>query len=322
MIDFYYQLRQNMIETMQTSLKQIRQILGLGVQEFGDLIGLTRQTINNLETQKSKMNSIQYIAICAVIDKYVEDNPNLLPIISSILCSNENSPNIFKITENNTLLKKWFNCFPSETKISNTLFDNKFIITSEDFDNIAKNYRIFLDQSVLLKYEFFNAIQSLALSLKNNSNKFIIPLKVIETIQNQIINSNQSNRYLAQNAMNFLVMLQNENLLDIRGEKTDIDILSTFMSVFAKFKYTNRLAIITCNYNLAKQINLLNNDIIGGYNILILKYSDDKGIQKWPQEALSTKENNQTMLTHINDKDTLTIENNYSEKINGWERID
>ena len=44
---------------MQVSLKQIRQVLGFGVQEFGDLIGLTRQTINNLETQKNKMSSIQ-----------------------------------------------------------------------------------------------------------------------------------------------------------------------------------------------------------------------------------------------------------------------
>ncbi len=322
MIDFYYQLRQNMIKVMQISLKQIRQILGLGVQEFGDLIGLTRQTINNLETQKSKMNSIQYIAICAVIDKYVEDNPNLLPIISSILCSNENLPKIFKITENNTLLKKWFNCFPSEAKISNTLFDNKFIITNEDFDNIAKNYRIFLDQSVLLKYEFFNTIQPLALSLKNNSNKFIIPLKVIETIQNQIINSDQSNRYLAQNAMNFLIMLQNENLLDIRGEKTDVNIISVFMSVFAKFKYTNRLAIITCDFNLAKQINLLNNDTIGGYNILILKYSNDKGIQKWTHEDFSYEENKPSILIDIHDNDTLSIEKNHSEKIHGWESID
>jgi len=65
MIDFYYQLRQRMVDAMQASLKQIRQVLGFGVQEFGDLIGLTRQTINNLETQKNKMSSIQYIAVCA-----------------------------------------------------------------------------------------------------------------------------------------------------------------------------------------------------------------------------------------------------------------
>ena len=51
-IDFYFRLRQSMVETMQTSLKQIRLVLGFGVQEFGDLVGLTRQTINNLESKK------------------------------------------------------------------------------------------------------------------------------------------------------------------------------------------------------------------------------------------------------------------------------
>ena len=97
MIDFYYQLRQKMIDIMQASLKQIRQVLGFGVQEFGDLMGLTRQTINNLETQKNKMSSIQYIAVCAVIDNYVKDKPELLHVLSTILCSNEdgNAINIF-----------------------------------------------------------------------------------------------------------------------------------------------------------------------------------------------------------------------------------
>ena len=119
MIDFYYQLRQRMVETMQVSLKQIRQVLGFGVQEFGDLIGLTRQTINNLETQKNKMSSIQYIAICAVIDNCLKDKPELLPILSTILCSNEdeNHGNIFETIENGSLLKKWFLCFPDESKI-------------------------------------------------------------------------------------------------------------------------------------------------------------------------------------------------------------
>ena len=30
MIDFYYQLRQRMVDAMQASLKQIRQVLGFG----------------------------------------------------------------------------------------------------------------------------------------------------------------------------------------------------------------------------------------------------------------------------------------------------
>ena len=61
MIDFYFQLRQQMIDTMQNSLKQVRQVLGFGVQEFSDIVGLTRQTVNNLENRKNKMSATQYV---------------------------------------------------------------------------------------------------------------------------------------------------------------------------------------------------------------------------------------------------------------------
>lgn len=322
MIDFYYQLRQRMIDAMQTSLKQIRQVLGFGVQEFGDLIGLTRQTINNLETQKNRMSSIQYIAVCAVIDNYVKDKPELLPILSTILCSNESESagSIFETIENGSLLTKWFMCFPDESKIFAFSSDTTSIITNEEFNNIAENYRVFLDQTVLFEDGFSNAIQPLALALKNSGTKFIIPLKVIEAIQHQMMSSNESDVYLAKNGMKLLMGMQNEQLVDIRGEKNDVNIISTFVSVFAKFKCVNRLAIITCDAKLAKQIEALNNDALGGFNILVLKYSKDNGFQKWKQGDLSDEEIDQSIV--MNDTDELDPEDSSTAGLKGWETID
>lgn len=308
MIDFYYQLRQRMIGIMQTSLKQIRQVLGFGVQEFGDLMGLTRQTINNIETKKNTMSSIQYIAICAVIDNYIKDKPELLRVISTILCSNEdeNAIKIFETIENGSLLKKWFMCFPDESKICSFLTDTTQVIVNEDFNNIAENYRVFLDQTVLFEDDFLIAIQPLALALKKSGNKFIIPLKVIEAIQHQLISSDERDVNRAKNGMKLLMSMQNDKLVDIRGEKTDVNIISTFTSVFAKFKCSNRLAIITCDYNLAKQILALNNGAFGGFNILVLKYSKDNGFQKWEQEDLFGEGIDQSIP--INDNNKLETE--------------
>lgn len=322
MIDFYYQLRQRMVDTMQSSLKQIRQVLGFGVQEFGDLIGLTRQTINNLETKKNRMSSIQYIAVCAVIDNYIKDKPELLPILSTILCSNEDESagSIFETIENGSLLKKWFMCFPDESKIFGFSSDVTSVVANEDFNNIADNYRVFLDQTVLFEEGFSNAIQRLALALKNSGNKFIIPLKVIEAIQHQMMSSNESDVYLAKNGMKLLMGMQNEELVDIRGEKNDVNIISTFVSVFAKFKCVNRLAIITCDAKLAKQIVALNNDALGGFNILVLKYSKDNGFKKWEQEDLSDEEIEQSILT--NDTAELEAEDSSTVVLKGWESID
>lgn len=320
MIDFYYQLRQRMIDTLQVSLKQIRQVLGFGVQEFGDIIGLTRQTINNLETRKNRMSAIQYVAICAVIDNYIKDKPDLLPVLSTILCSNDEIQgySVFDTIENGSFLKKWFLCFPDEAKIIGFSQNEKLDVTNEDFDNIANSYKLFLDETVICQDGFESVIQPLINSLKNSGNKLIIPLKVIESIQYQMINSVDGNIQECQRGMNLLMKLQNEDLIDIRGEKSDTTVISTFVSVFAKFKCVNRLALITQNSKLAKQILSLNNDDIGGFNILVLQYSQGGGIQKWTFDGDDINDfvnENVEQLADIEQEESI-------DPLKGWESIE
>lgn len=319
MVDFYYQLRQKMVRAMQASLKQIRQVLGFGVQEFGDLIGLTRQSINNLETLKNNMSTIQYVAVCAVIDNCLKDKPELLPVISTILCSNEDDSenNIFETIEAGSLLKKWFLCFPDEATILGFSTSNSSDISSEDFSNIAESYRVFLDQTVLIEAGFSSAIRPLALAMKSNGNKFIVPLKVIQAIQHQLMSFDNREASLAQGGMKLLMSLQNEDLVDIRGEKSDVNIISTFVSVFAKFKCVNRLALITCDSKLANQILALNNNEIGGFNILVLKYSDDKRIKKWEQDDVNINNTEES----ISFKEISALENSATNPLMGWDTI-
>lgn len=53
-------------------LSSIRKIAGWTAATLGDKIGVTKQTISNLENQKSPMTFTQYIAIRAVLDAEVE----------------------------------------------------------------------------------------------------------------------------------------------------------------------------------------------------------------------------------------------------------
>ena len=320
MIDFYYQLRQKMVDTMQSSLKQIRQVLGFGVQEFGDLIGLTRQSINNLESRKNQMSAIQYVAICAVIDNCTKDKPELLSVLSTILRSNESEQEsgVFETIENGSLLKKWFLCFPDDSKIIGLPQTESPVIEWTDFSNIADNYRVFLDQTVFLEDGFLDAIQPLISAMKNNGNKFIVPLKVIEAIQYQMMSADGKEIKNAQCGMNLLMGMQKEDLVEIRGEKSDVNIISTFVSVFAKFKCVNRLALVTCSSKLANQVNSLNNDTIGGFNILILKYSKDAGIQKWNMEDMVCSE-----WADLNSEDNISdTETDLVSAFRGWGTID
>lgn len=66
--------REKHIKRLQQNLSSIRKIAGWSAETLGGKIGVTKQTISNLENQKTPMNFAQYIAIRSVIDSEIENN--------------------------------------------------------------------------------------------------------------------------------------------------------------------------------------------------------------------------------------------------------
>lgn len=64
------------IARLQENLSLIRKAGGWTAEEFGDMIGVTKQTICNLENKRSTMSKTQYIAIRAVLDYEMSERPN------------------------------------------------------------------------------------------------------------------------------------------------------------------------------------------------------------------------------------------------------
>ena len=52
---------------MQDNLLLIRRTVGWTAEEFGEKIGVTRQTINNIESGRNKLTKTQYIALRCVL---------------------------------------------------------------------------------------------------------------------------------------------------------------------------------------------------------------------------------------------------------------
>ena len=66
----------NEIERLQENLLLIRRTVGWTAEEFGECIGVTRQTINNLEAKRNKLTKTQYIAIRAILDAEMAQSPD------------------------------------------------------------------------------------------------------------------------------------------------------------------------------------------------------------------------------------------------------
>ncbi|AFS77511.1 HTH-type 3 domain-containing protein [Gottschalkia acidurici 9a] len=75
------------INHLQQNLMAIRKIAGWTAEEFGAKIGVTKQTISNLENKRTPMNLTQYIAIRAILDYEIANNKEntVLPQVVTIL---------------------------------------------------------------------------------------------------------------------------------------------------------------------------------------------------------------------------------------------
>lgn len=75
---------QKEIEKLQDNLLALRKIAGWTAEELGDCIGVTKQTIRNLENGITAMSKTQYIAIRVIFDYEIKENPNSSELAQAI----------------------------------------------------------------------------------------------------------------------------------------------------------------------------------------------------------------------------------------------
>lgn len=79
------------ITRMQDNLLLIRRTVGWTAADFGEKIGVTRQTINNIESGRNKLTKTQYIAMRSILDAEIARSPDdteMLKILLDVLIDN------------------------------------------------------------------------------------------------------------------------------------------------------------------------------------------------------------------------------------------
>ena len=148
-----------MIENFQDSLRLVRHLMGFGVEKFAEAIGVTRQTINNLETKKSKMSPTQYIAIAALTDKYFEQNDERFSALRAILDSDGKNYGAEYETafRDDSLLKRWFEDFIDYGEED---FEEESCDPGELWD-LPQEYKIFLDAEIFTREDAVHFVKDL-----------------------------------------------------------------------------------------------------------------------------------------------------------------
>ena len=72
------------ISNMQKKLKLFRQVFDVSIILFAEIIGVTRQTIYNIENEKTVLTKTQYLAICQTLRSLLNKNPDKYTIVKNI----------------------------------------------------------------------------------------------------------------------------------------------------------------------------------------------------------------------------------------------
>lgn len=68
-------VNKQMIRKMQDNFIPIRKIMGWRQQDLADKLGVSKQTINNIENNRQELNKAQYIAIRMIIWCEIDERP-------------------------------------------------------------------------------------------------------------------------------------------------------------------------------------------------------------------------------------------------------
>ena len=94
------------ITRMQENLLLIRRTVGWTAEEFGERIGVTRQTINNIESGRNKLTKTQYIAMRSVLDAEMIQSPNDTEMLKVLLDVLVDHPDKYSTDKREELLAK------------------------------------------------------------------------------------------------------------------------------------------------------------------------------------------------------------------------
>ena len=296
--------RQLMIENFQDSLRLVRHLMEFGVEEFAEAIGVTRQTVNNLETKKTKMSATQYIAIAALVDNYFAQNERMLPALKAIIDSDgkdygEEYETAFR---GDSLLRRWFEDFidfPDDENVAEDDFED----FSDDDENplwdLAQEYKIFIDAELLKTAAADDFVFDLMAALDFAEGKAVIPLRSIEQLK-----AEASPEEFAQ-AMDFIQQMNGHEVLQIFGEETDSDFRNTILTVFERFRNKYHLCLITPDESLAREVLKLNNadDTLG----IAAAFVEDGMLKFYVDEELAEEE--------------VTAEKQQPDNFSGWSEL-
>lgn len=249
--------RSQMIKGMQDSLRIVRQVIDLSAQELGEYIGVSRQTINNIETKKTPLNAAQYISIAALLDREVSKSNIELDTIKAVLKAHSEGSNDEVIQlKNDSFTEGWFGSY-EELRVETGMIKSK-VLDELDLTTLCENYKIFFTNDIFENDAIESFIFKLMPYLTDANTNILMPDVATNIIENKVYSSDPEVANKAKKALNVLVSLEKAGLLSVRGDDQERDVEEIILDVCTRHRNAYNMVLFTQNQTLAEKVLAIN----------------------------------------------------------------
>ena len=94
------------MKRLEKHLLLIRRALGWSAAQFGEKIGVSRQTVNNIESGRTHLSKTEYLLIRRVLDDEMQTSAEETKMVKTILLAVVDHPEVCSEKERNEILSK------------------------------------------------------------------------------------------------------------------------------------------------------------------------------------------------------------------------
>lgn len=278
-------IQEKQLEHFQDKLRKIRSVIGWSGSDLAELIDVTRQTVNNLETGKSQLTGVQFLAIGAAVDRAQHNAPELRSIVAAILADFPRAT-LKGGSAPLSLLDAWFSFFPEKFTISSPHTD---ALRSLDLlESITQGHMVFLSPDLLFFLDARECVEGLIAMMQEYGNAPLVPVAGLREHLSQCEDK-------ADETVLWFNELKQQGKIRLVGRENDPPLVETLISQCIRLKKTHRLCLITRSEELADDVLALNAlRSIVGYPVRAIILSgqglfEERGYaqKKWAYAAIS-----------------------------------
>jgi len=272
-----------LLDFLQQHLRQIRGICNWSGNEMAEVLGVTRQTVSNIETGKTKLLPSLYLGIGAMLEKRCRQSPILKEYLD--VCFTRFPSSLFNFNDRplaaDTLVESWFSTFPEQFSKVIPVYEPSSILMCRDLMlYICRNCKILLCHGILLHDRRLDCVEELCEMARQHGNSLILPYKTFLEMEAQC----------SHDSAQRIQRLVDTKLLTVYGSNDDPPLNMLAVQLFLSLSKKYRLAFIIDDDKLANDLQQLNSfKTVEGYPAYALTITDDGLLQNYfPTDGATT----------------------------------